>query len=132
MRSFFGVHKVVDSDDGRFRVLLHGTTVHGAQRMRDDDGNPLTGPARADHVFFDGAAIAQAFNAVREAQRRADPLRGDRARHRRLACQRRPGDTLTYYEIDPDVVRIARDPKLFTFICRNARPKRRSCSATPG
>jgi SAM-dependent methyltransferase len=33
-----------------------------------------------------------------------------------LACQRRPGDTLTYYEIDPDIVRIARDPALFSYI----------------
>jgi spermidine synthase len=33
-----------------------------------------------------------------------------------LACAARPGDTLTYYEIDPDIVRIARDPKLFSFV----------------
>ena len=33
-----------------------------------------------------------------------------------LACSVRPGDTLTYYEIDPDIARIARDPQLFTFV----------------
>ena len=33
-----------------------------------------------------------------------------------LACSVGPGDALTYYEIDPDIVRIARDPKLFNFI----------------
>src|SRR5207302_417020 len=31
-RSFFGVLRVVRSDDGRFRYLIHGTTLHGAQR----------------------------------------------------------------------------------------------------
>ena len=47
MRSFFGVHKVVESADGRFRMLYHGTTIHGAQRIRDDAGNPVTGrPSR--------------------------------------------------------------------------------------
>src|SRR5215471_16739904 len=35
VRSFFGVHKIVDTPDGQFRVLLHGTTEHGAQRIRD-------------------------------------------------------------------------------------------------
>ena len=38
MRSFFGVHKIVDRRDGRFRVLQHGTTIHGAERLRDDRG----------------------------------------------------------------------------------------------
>lgn len=33
-----------------------------------------------------------------------------------LACLQRPGTRLTYYEIDPAVVRIARDPRLFTFL----------------
>jgi hypothetical protein len=33
-----------------------------------------------------------------------------------LACQTRPGDSLHYYEIDPAVVRIARDPKRFAYL----------------
>src|SRR5699024_6829611 len=33
-----------------------------------------------------------------------------------LACQLKPGDRLTYYEIDPSVVRIAKDPKRFSFL----------------
>ena len=43
VRSFFGVHKVMESDGGQFRILKHGTIEHGAQRIRDDDGKPLTG-----------------------------------------------------------------------------------------
>ena len=34
MRSFFGVHKITETADGRFRVFLHGTTIHGAERLR--------------------------------------------------------------------------------------------------
>src|SRR6185295_15809738 len=33
-----------------------------------------------------------------------------------LACQTKPGDKLTYYEIDPTVVRIARDPERFSYL----------------
>src|SRR5208282_1497184 len=33
VRSFFGVHKIYDTPDGVYRVLMHGTTVHGAQKL---------------------------------------------------------------------------------------------------
>jgi spermidine synthase len=37
-----------------------------------------------------------------------------------LTCQARPEDSVIYYELDPDIVRIARDPTLFNFVseCR--------------
>ena len=35
VRSFFGVHKIYDTEDGRFRVLMHGTTIHGALQSRN-------------------------------------------------------------------------------------------------
>jgi len=44
VRSFFGVHKVADSEDGRFRVLSHGTTLHGAERIRDANGYRSAAP----------------------------------------------------------------------------------------
>jgi hypothetical protein len=33
-----------------------------------------------------------------------------------LACHRRDGERWSYFEIDPEVVRVARDPKLFRFM----------------
>ena len=116
MRNFFGVLNVVDTSDGKYRVLWHGTTAQGTQQVRDDDGNPLIGPPEMIAEFFEGAGIAQTLDAVHA--RVGGPINfaviglGTGA----LACQVRPGDTLTYYEIDPDVVRIARDPKLFNYI----------------
>jgi spermidine synthase len=66
--------------------------------------------------YYDGSAMAQAMDAARE---RA----GGKLRYAvvglgagTLACRANEGDTLTYYEIDPAVVRIARDPELFTFL----------------
>jgi spermidine synthase len=39
-----------------------------------------------------------------------------------LACYSRPGQRWTFFEIDPTVARIARDPKLFTYL-RDCRGK---------
>ncbi len=115
-RNFFGVLSVVETPDGRFRQLWQGITGQGAERIRDRDGNPVTGRPEMISEFFKGAGIAQVFDAVHA--RVAGPISyavvglGTGT----LACQRRPGDTMTYYEINPEIVRIARNPKLFTFV----------------
>src|SRR3954452_6094698 len=36
-RSYFGIYKVVSTDDGRFHELYDGTTVHGLQRIGSDE-----------------------------------------------------------------------------------------------
>jgi hypothetical protein len=40
VRSFFGVHQVVETSDGTHRLLYHGTTIHGAEQVRDKAGRP--------------------------------------------------------------------------------------------
>src|SRR5207245_6392817 len=37
MRSFFGVHKITETSDGRFRSFLHRITFHGDDGLRDGD-----------------------------------------------------------------------------------------------
>jgi hypothetical protein len=124
VRSFFGVAKIVESSDHTFRILQHGTTMHGAQRIRAADGGPVTGPPEPLLYYWDGSAIAQTFDALRA--RREAPIRyaviGLGAGS--LACLAGPDDTVDYYEIDPAIVRIARDAKLFTFLsaCRPHAP----------
>ena len=49
-RSFFGVHRVVNTDDGEVRLLLHGTTLHGAMRIKDAAGQTRPG-ATAGHLL---------------------------------------------------------------------------------
>src|SRR4029453_9467344 len=34
VRSFFGVHKIVVTPNGQYHVLMHGTTIHGAEKFR--------------------------------------------------------------------------------------------------
>jgi len=120
VRSFFGVAVVYDSPDGQFRTLLHGTTMHGVQRIRRVDGRPASGRPELLFYYRNGAGIAQAFDAMRG--RSNGPLRyaviGLGAGM--LACRVEPADTLHYYEIDPAIIRIARDQNLFSFlhVCR--------------
>jgi hypothetical protein len=116
VRSFFGVHKVAESADGRFRILSHGTTIHGAERIRDDSGNPLTARPAPLTYYYDGSGMAQVMDMVRA--RIAGPIRyaviglGTGS----LACRARPGDTVRFYEIDPAIVYTARDSGLFHFL----------------
>jgi hypothetical protein len=120
VRSFFGVHKVADSEDGRFRVLSHGTTLHGAERIRDQNGKPVSGRPDILMYYYDGSGMAQVMDAVRA--RKAGPISyavvGLGAGS--LACRAKPADTVHYYEIDPAIIHIARASGLFHFLsaCR--------------
>ncbi len=116
VRSFFGVHKISESPDGRFRILAHGTTIHGAQKIRDEKGALLSGRPEPMSYYFDGGPIAQSVRSVRELT--GGPIRigivglGSGA----MMCHSSPGDDFRYFEIDADVVRIAKNPKWFTYL----------------
>jgi hypothetical protein len=114
VRSFFGVHKIVDRGDG-IRVLQHGTTIHGAERLSDIEAGPGARPLPLTY-FHANAATVQTIAAARA--RTGGPIHvaivGLGAGT--LACYAEPGDDWTYYEIDPAVVDIARDPSRFTFL----------------
>ena len=120
VRSFFGVVKVADYTDGQFRVLTHGTTIHGAQRLRDASGKPLTGRPEVLTYYYDGSAMAQVMDVTRA--RIGGPIRyavvglGTGS----LACRAQPLDTVRFYEIDPKIVRLSTDPAVFSFVseCR--------------
>jgi hypothetical protein len=116
IRSFFGVNKITDSKDGRFRNLVHGTTVHGAQRLRNDDGTEVTGEPEPLTYYFTGGAIADGIDAVRQARGgRLGTVAAIGVGTGSLACQMRAGEDWTFYEIDPQVVRMATDPARFGF-----------------
>jgi SAM-dependent methyltransferase len=114
VRSFFGVHKIVDRGDG-IRVLQNGTTIHGAERLSDVEAGPEVKPLALTY-YHANAATAQTVGAARA--RTGGPISvaivglGTGT----LACYSEAGDSWTYYEIDPAVVRIARDPDRFTFL----------------
>ncbi len=116
VRNFFGVLNVVEASDGRFRVLYHGTTAQGAQRIRDHEGNLLNGRPDMVSEFHNEGGFAQVVDAMEK--KAGGPINmaviglGTGA----LACRGSAGTTVTFYEIDPDIARIARDPALFNYI----------------
>ena len=115
-RSFFGVSRVIESPDGRYRMLVHGSTIHGGQRLRDEQGAKLERAAPIMYYHAKGP-MARGF----ELARAVEPASAINAGvvglgAGSLACALKPGDTLTYFEIDPVVVSIAYDPKHFTFL----------------
>ncbi len=118
VRSFFGVHKIQEADEGQFRILKHGTIEHGAQRIRDADGKPVTGRPEPITYYHDKSPMVEALNAVaRQARRRVRSMsRWSASAPARFACQTKPDDTLTYFEIDPAVVKIAKDANRFSFL----------------
>ncbi|MDQ3778750.1 MAG: fused MFS/spermidine synthase [Actinomycetota bacterium] len=109
-RTFFGVYRVIETKEGD-HLLAHGTTLHGREGFVDGRLGPTTYYARTGPVG----------DVFRELQRRERfgrvSLIGLGVGT--LAEYARPGQSFTFYEIDPAVVEIARDPRLFTFLSRS-------------
>ncbi|MFM1814433.1 MAG: hypothetical protein RLZ98_1128 [Pseudomonadota bacterium] len=119
-RSFFGVHRVMIAENGAVRLLMHGTTLHGAQRLKDKDGNPVEAPLPATY-YYPGSPMAKGVEFARQVSgKTAGGLNvgsvGLGAGS--IACYSRPSESWRFYEIDPVVVKLASDPKLFSFLSR--------------
>ena len=116
-----GVAKITETTDGQFRLLQHGTTLHGGQRIREANGRlAAIDPPELLLYYWDGSAISETFAAVRARVNRPIRFAVIGLGAGSLACRAAPDDTVHYYEIDPAVIRIARDPYLFSFlwVCR--------------
>jgi hypothetical protein len=120
VRSFFGVHKIVVTPNGQYHVLMHGTTIHGAEKMQNDDGTPLADKPEPISYYYKDGGIGQGISAIRE--RKGSPIRvaviglGSGS----LTCASQPGETWKFFEIDQSMVDTARDPKYFTFVSKCA------------
>ncbi len=110
-RSFFGVNRVVETPDGQYRLLTHGTTIHGAQKLRPDS----SGPPEPLTYYHRAGPFADIFNAARQ-DRTPDNIAVVGLGAGSLACYARPGENWRFYEIDPIVVRLASDPVQFNFL----------------
>ncbi|WP_338575266.1 fused MFS/spermidine synthase [Brevundimonas olei] len=112
-RSFFGVMRVAATADpkmgGDIHVLMHGTTLHGAQARNPDfscaptmyyaQPTPLGQAAELIQARGPGAVIGIVGQ-------------GSGA----MAAYKRASDQMSFFEIDPMVDRLSRDPQWFTFI----------------
>jgi len=113
-RDFYGVVRTADfSEPVPYRSMYHGGIMHGGQLLGEEfRGRP------ADY-FGPGSGYGRTFTALR-AMRPGQPLAvgiiGLGAGV--VGAWMRPGDTLTFYEISPRVVDIAR--REFTFLADTA------------
>jgi hypothetical protein len=108
-RTFFGVLRVERDQAAHLHRLIHGTTVHGAQSTEPGRRlEPLTYYDRRGPVgdVFARLAAPAGTPAVGVVGLGVGTL----------ACYGRAGQHWTFYEIDPAVEHIARDPHLFTYL----------------
>lgn len=116
-RSFFGVHKIGMWQDGKTRILKHGTTVHGFARVLNEDGSPAAARPRPTGYYTFEGPMGEAIRSVRlQAGGRLNHIAAIGLGAGTLACHLREGEAMTFYEIDSLVVDLARDPKLFPFL----------------
>jgi len=116
-RSFFGVLKRSETyvpSIGHVKMLAHGTTLHGAQAQ-----DPRY-RCRPMVYYTPNTPIGQVFTAK---QAVSPNLRigavglGTGS----VAAYVRPGDHLTFFEIDPLVVKVSSDPQNFTYTTECAK-----------
>ncbi len=112
-RSYYSVFKVVTDPTRNLRLLVHARTVHGAQSLD---------PARAREpltYYHRTGPIGQAFETF------AGPFAKTHVAvvglgAGTLAAYSEPQQHWTFYEIDPAIEAMARDPQYFTYL-RDAR-----------
>jgi len=108
-RTFFGVYRVSLDRSGRYHALAHGTTLHGMQALEAASRRePLTYYHRTGPF---GQALAKLPNRATAQQVAVIGLGVGT-----LAAYVQPGQLWTFYEIDPEVERIAKTSAYFTYL----------------
>ncbi|MDF1506018.1 fused MFS/spermidine synthase, partial [Roseisolibacter sp. H3M3-2] len=109
-RSFYGAYTVRESSP--LHYLQHGTTLHGTQ-----DRSPSRRTTPLSYYHREGPlgvllTVVPRLAPTAPARRVAAVGLGTGT----VACHGRAGERWTFYEIDPLMERIARDPRLFTYL----------------
>jgi SAM-dependent methyltransferase len=115
-RSFFGVMRVANAPDpllgGDVHVMMHGTTLHGSQARQGHNECAPTLYYNVATPIGQSALMVQ----TRGPARIGVVGQGSGA----MAAYKRPVDRMTFFEIDPMVDKLARDPQWFTYISKCA------------
>ena len=107
-RNFFGVREVREDTHRQMHVLVHGTTKHGAQST-----NP--GRRREPMSFYARRGpVGDVFRALPSADGRRVAVIGLGAGA--IAAYSAAWERWVFYEIDPDIARVARDTTYFTYL----------------
>ena len=142
-RTFFGVNEVVTNSASTFNQLTHGTTLHGLQFRTDRELPPNTPYPDAEfrkrllfgrgqtaipieerrrwlHLvpttyYYPSGPIGDVFRELTDSNR-LDTVALIGLGTGSLLAYARPDSTMHVYEIDPAVIRIAREPAFFRYI----------------
>lgn len=108
-RSFFGISRVeLFPGQEHIHILRHGTIMHGMQSLHPAQRRiPLL-------YFTRSGPLGQTLSAIPVELKQRVAVVGLGAGT--LACYADAGQEWTFYEIDPEVERIARDPQYFTYL----------------
>ena len=106
-RTFFGSYTVKVGDDRH--QLVHGTTVHGTQFWDESRRRTPT------TYYSRQGPLGDVFGYLDE-DRRFDNVAAIGLGTGTVAAYGRPGQSMTFFEIDAGMVEIARDPRLFTYL----------------
>lgn len=107
-RNFFGVSKVEFSKELRSLMFIHGHTLHGSQRLTKEERLvPLT-------YFHPMGPLGDVFDMLPQAKEKEIAIAG--LGIGAITCYGKKGQRFTYFEIDPAVIRIARNEEFFTFL----------------
>jgi hypothetical protein len=124
-RTFFGVHRVVERNSDPFqsssangservfvvpqRILYHGTTRHGLQI-----GDPALEVVPGSY-YHESGPVGQVFD-ILGGDSRFDSIAVVGLGVGTLAAYGKAGQRIDFYELDPEVLRIARDSGHFTWL----------------
>ena len=117
-RNFYGTHRVTADAAGSVHWLRHGSTLHGTQYT---DAKRACEPLSYYHREGPLGTVFDALGARAGGRTRSVAVVGLGAGT--TAAYARAGESWTFYEIDPEVVKIARDPAIFTYLS--------ACAAAP-
>lgn len=117
-RNFYGTHRVTADSSGVIHWLSNGSTLHGTQYT---DPKRACEPLSYYHREGPLGSVFNALDAKTNARARSVAVVGLGAGT--TAAYARAGDSWTFYEIDPEVINIARDPAFFTYLS--------SCASAP-
>lgn len=108
-RSFFGVARVALGQQAGYHLFMHGSTLHG---MQSRDPQRAREPLSYYHRTGPLGQVFETLNAANTPVKVGVVGLGTGA----VACYGTPGQQWTFFEIDPLVEAIARDPRYFTFL----------------
>lgn len=110
-RSFYGTLSVQVEREPRAHRLLHGTTLHGAQVFTPELREAPAGYYSRRGPVGDVVEVLRGSSGVG-----TDDVGIVGLGAGAMTCYARPGERWTYFEIDPMVVRWARDTAYFTYL----------------